>query len=270
VAPPFVWSIDPSVIAGIVVLSVIYVAGWRRARRPGEPHPPSYWRLALFVGAMATVAMALISPIDDLSDRLMVIHMLQHILLLDIMPVLLILSLTKGLLRPVTRHVTKLESRAGILAHPGFGVFAYAGMMWLWHAPPLYDLALENPDTIHVLEHVCFAAAGTLYWWHLLSPIRSRMRLGGMGPVMYMVVTKGLVGVLGVVLAFSPDSIYPWYQHQTTHYWGLSARVDQNLAGALMALEQSVVMGIALVYLFIQMLTESERAQQRAEKYETA
>jgi cytochrome c oxidase assembly factor CtaG len=267
VTPPIVWSFDPSVIAGVLALSLIYGFGWRRARRPGEPHPPGYGRLALFVAAMLSVVAALISPIDGLSDDLMVIHMVQHILLLDIMPILLILSLTKGILRPVTRHVTRLEARAGIFGHPAFGIAAYVGMMWLWHAPPMYDLALENPNTIHVLEHLCFSTAGFLYWWHLISPIRSRMRLGGMGPVMYMVITKGLVGILGVVLAFAPNSIYPYYQHHA-HYWGISARVDQNLAGAVMALEQSIVMGIALVYLFMRMLSESEREQQRAERYE--
>jgi cytochrome c oxidase assembly factor CtaG len=269
VAPPIVWSFDPSVVVGVLALSFVYGAGWRRARRPGEPHPPGYGRLALFAAAMLSVLAALISPIDDLSDGMMSIHMVQHILLLDIMPILLILSLTKGILRPVTRHVTRLEARAGIFGHPGFGIFAYVGVMWLWHAPPMYDLALRYQNSVHVLEHLCFAAAGFLYWWHLLSPIRSRMRLDGMGPVMYMVITKGLVGVLGVVLAFSPQSIYPWYQHHA-HYWGISARVDQNLAGALMALEQSIVMGIALVYLFMRMLSESEREQQRVERYEAA
>ena len=66
--------------------------------------------------------------------------------------------------------------------------------MWLWHVPALYDAALEHP-VVHTLEHLTFAAAGLLYWWHLLSPIRSRLRLGGMGPVAYMAVTKVLVGL---------------------------------------------------------------------------
>ena len=60
----------------------------------------------------------------------------------------------------------------------------------------MYDFALAHSD-IHVLEHICFSAAGTLYWWHLLSPIRARMALTGMGPIVYMSVTKFFVGVLG-------------------------------------------------------------------------
>ena len=214
---------------------------------------------------LCTVA-ALISPIDDLADNLLVIHMVQHLLLLDLMPIFLILSLTKGILRPVTRRLTAVERRAGAFAHPAFAVVLYVGMMFLWHAPAMYDFALAHGG-VHFTEHVCFAAAGTLYWWHLLSPIRNRMRLGGMGPVVYMTVTKLLVGALGVLLAFATTSFYPWYVHHT-HYWGLSARVDQNLAGLVMALEQSIVMGIALTYLFVRMLAESEREAQRAERYE--
>jgi putative membrane protein len=88
-----------------------------------------------------------------------------------------------------------------------------------------------------------------------------------MGPMGYMVSTKLLVGALGIVLAFAPTSIYPFYTHQP-HFWGLSAVEDQNMAGLVMALEQSIVMGIALVYLFYKMLSESESDAQRAERYE--
>jgi cytochrome c oxidase assembly factor CtaG len=93
------------------------------------------------------------------------------------------------------------------------------------------------------------------------------MRLSGLGPITYMGSTKLLVGLLGIVLAFAPASIYPFYAHHP-HYWGLSPTEDQSMAGLLMALEQSIVMGIALVYVFVQMLTESEREAQRAERYE--
>src|SRR2546421_4671336 len=166
----------------MLALGVLYVKGWRRAHRPGEPHPPGIGRLMLFAGGLLAILAALVSPIDVLGEQLMLMHMVQHILLLDIAPILLILGLTKVLLRPATRRLTSIERRAGYLAHPAFAVVAYVGFMWLWHIPLMYDFALPH-SAVHVLEHVCFAAGGTLYWWHLLSPIRSRMRLGGMGPV---------------------------------------------------------------------------------------
>ena len=241
---------------------------WTRARRPGEPHPPGFGRMVLFLGGLLTVLVALVSPVDALGAQLMVFHMAQHMLLLDLAPILLILGLTKGILRPVTRRVHAIEQRAGVLAHPAAAVLIYAGVMWFWHIPHMYDLALNNQG-IHALKHICFSLAGGLYWWHLLSPIRSRWRLGGLGPVLYMVVTKLLVGILGVALAFAPNAIYPYYEHHQ-HYWNLTAQQDQSLAGVVMALEQSIVMGIALVYLFVKMLEESEKKAEREERYEVA
>jgi putative membrane protein len=268
VAPQISWSFEPTAIVGVLALAILYFKGWQRARAHGERHPPGVGRLVVFALGLLAILAALVSPIDVLGDQLMLMHMVQHILLLDIAPILLILGLTKVLLRPATKRLRHIEHRAGYLAHPAVAVALYAGFMWLWHIPWMYDIALRHSG-IHALEHVCFALAGTLYWWHLLSPIRGRMRLGGMGPVAYMVSTKLLVGVLGLVLAFAPTAIYPFYAHHP-HYWGLSPREDQNIAGLLMALEQSIVMGIALVWLFVRMLSESEREAQRAERYEVA
>jgi cytochrome c oxidase assembly factor CtaG len=268
VAPKIVWPFEPTVVLGLAVLATIYVKGWRRARRPGMPHPPGYGRLTLLLLGLVVIWAALSSPIDALADNLLFMHMLQHVLLLDIAPILLILGLTKGILRPITRRIRAVEQRAGFLAHPAFAVALYAGSMWLWHVPAMYDLALSHSG-IHFLEHVTFMLAGSLYWWYLISPIRSRMRRGGAGPISYMVSTKLFVGVLGVALAFAPTALYPFYEHQP-RYWGLSAVEDQSLAGLLMALEQSIVMGIALVVLFFQMLSESERQSQRAERLEEA
>ena len=262
------WSLEPATLLLTLALAALYAIGWRRARGPREPHPPGIGRLLLFGAGLAAILGALISPLDTFGDQLMVFHMAQHMLLLDVAPILLILGLTKGVLRPVTRRLHAIERRAGYVAHPAFAVLLYVGMLWLWHIPALYDRA-QGSAGVHVLEHACFVAAGALYWWHLLSPIRTRMRLGGLGPIVYMASTKLFVGLLGIVLAFAPRIIYPFYAHQP-HYLGLTPLQDQSMAGLVMALEQSIVMGIALVVLFVQMLAESEREAQRAERFEVA
>jgi len=175
------------------------------------------------------------------------------------------LGLTRVLLLPVTRRVQRLERAAGPLAHPATAVVLYVAGMWLWHVPALYDAALEHP-VLHVVEHLTFAAIGMLYWWHLLSPIRSRHRLGGLGPVAYMFTGKIGLGLLGVLLTFSPAMLYDFYGHQP-RIWGLSALQDQSIGGAVMAIEQSLVMGIAMIWLFLRALAESEREEERSERY---
>lgn len=259
------WTFDPGAVLLVALAAGLYLPRWRRVRAAQGPRGAPTIRLVAFLGALVTLVIALMSPVDRLGEQAFVMHMTQHVLLLDVFPVLLIVSLTKVILRPATRRLSTLERAAGPLAHPFFAVALYVGVMWAWHLPALYDAALSHP-TVHALEHTAFMTAGLLYWWHLLSPIRTRMRLGGMGPIVYMLSTKLLVGLLGIAITFAPDALYSFYSDRQG-IWGLSATDDQALAGALMALEQSIVMGIALVWLFVRALSESEAEEQRAERY---
>jgi putative membrane protein len=268
-SPNLSWTLDPGVVIGVAIVGGAYLTRWWRVRTGTSPRRTAeapVWRLCCLLGALLAAVIALVSPVDSLATQLFFMHMVQHMLLLDVVPILAILSLTKVILRPVTRAVCDLESRAGVLAHPAFAVVLYITVIWAWHIPAAYDLALRHP-VVHVSEHVSFLAAGSLYWWHLLSPIRARMRLNGMGPVVYMASTKLFVGALGMGLAFAPFALYPYYVHHA-RVWGISARDDQSIAGLIMAVEQSLVMGVALVVLFVRALTESEREQLREERYQ--
>jgi putative membrane protein len=259
------WTFAPIVLIALAGYLGVYVARWRTSRREGGARAASGWRLASWCGGVAALFVALISPVDVLGEQLASMHMVQHLLIADVAAILLTLGLTRHILRPATRRIHRIERAAGPFASPWFGVVAYVGAMWLWHVPALYDAALEHPF-VHTLEHLSFGAAGLLYWWHLLSPIRSRLRLGGMGPIAYMASTKLLVGFLGILLAFAPDLIYDAYDHPGTR-WGMSALDDQHVAGLIMALEQSIVMGVALAWLFARMLSESEEEELRRERY---
>jgi cytochrome c oxidase assembly factor CtaG len=271
VNPHLTWTFQPGVLIGVALVGGTYVKRWRAVRSSGSARRTSeapVWRLCCFLGSLVVALIALVSPVDTLAEDLFFMHMVQHMLLLDVAPILAILGFTKVILRPVTRAVRELERRAGMLAHPAFAVVLYVAVIWLWHIPAAYDVALRHP-VVHVLEHSSFLIVGSLYWWHLLSPIRARLRLDGMGPVFYMASTKLFVGALGMGLAFAPDALYPYYVHHV-RVWGISAIDDQSIAGLIMAVEQSLVMGIALVVLFIRALSESEREQQRRERYEPA
>jgi len=265
-SPAVSWTFEPGVLFGVAAAGAIYLRRWRALAAQDGPQIAGRGRATSFVAGLGLVLLALVSPLDRLSDQLFFMHMLQHVILLDLVPILLICGLSKRLLRPATRRLQRLEQALGPLGEPAFAILLYVGAVWSWHVPALYDAALADP-AVHIVEHLSYAVAGGLYWWHLLSPIRSRRRLGGLGPAIYMAATKLLVGLLGIVLVFAPDPLYAFYAHQGG-FWGLSPRTDQALAGGSMALEQSLVMGIALAVLFARMLRESEREAQRAERRE--
>jgi cytochrome c oxidase assembly factor CtaG len=263
------WTLEPGVLIGVAIVGGAYVRRWWQVRNGDTPRPTvdaPVWRLCCFLGALLFTLAALVSPLDALADQLFFMHMIQHVLLLDVVPILAILGFTKVILRPVTRAIGDFERRAGVLASPAFAVVVYVGVIWVWHVPAAYDEALRHP-VVHVTEHITFLWAGSLYWWHLLSPIRARLRLGGLGPIAYMGSTKLFVGALGMGLAFAPEALYAFYVHHG-RVWGISAHDDQSIAGIIMAVEQSLVMGVALVVLFVRALAESEREQQRRERYE--
>lgn len=264
-SPDASWSFAPGVLLGLVVYTGIYVWRWRQCRTPSEPHPPSGWRLFSFLCGIAALFIALVSPVDQLGEQILAMHMVQHVLLLDVAPILIILACTKVLLRPATRRIHAIEKRAGFIAAPLFAILFYTAAMWVWHIPALYNAAAEHTP-VHVAEHLTFATAGFLYWWHLLSPVSTRLRREGMTPIVYMLSTKVTVGFLGILLTFAPEAIYAFYKDQP-EFWGLSPTSDQALAGAIMAIEQAIVMGIAVAYLFVRMLEESEKKDQREERY---
>jgi putative membrane protein len=264
-SPDVSWTFDPGALVLMALLVALYVPRWLRVRREEGPRGAPAWRLVSFAGGILALFVALVTPVDALGEQLFVMHMTQHLLLLDIAPILLICGLTRMIMRPATRRLQRVEHAAGWFAGPIFAVLFYISAMWVWHIPALYDLALEHP-TVHVVEHTFFISAGALYWWHLLSPIPSRARLTGMGPVVYMLSTKLGVGILGIIITFAPDALYAFYDDQPD-YWGMTPYVDQQVGGALMAIEQSIIMGVALAWLFVRALGESDKADERAERF---
>ena len=260
------WTLAPGPILLVVVLGALYLPRWRRVRRIDGATAAPIWRLLSYLFGLSCLAIALISPIDRLAEQSFTMHMVQHLLLLDLVPIGLIGGLTKVILRPLTRRLMALEKALGPLMHPAVAVVLYIATMSVWHVPAVYDAALES-DTVHVLEHVAFLSVGLLYWWLLLSPIRSRFHTTVMGPLVYMLSTKLGVGILGIVLTFAPNSLYPYYQGRDP-IWGLTVEGDQALGGEIMTLEQMIVMGVALVILLFRALDQSERELQRQERLE--
>ena len=263
--PETEWNLDPVLLLALSSYLALYVVRWHAARREAGARGASVPRLLSFSAGIACLFAALASPLDALGERLFSMHMVQHILLGDLAAILLLLGLTKVILRPVTARLHRVERALGPLAHPAVAVLVYAGTLWLLHLPALYELGLRNP-ALHPVQHAAFVAAPLVFWWPLLSPVPGRRRPRGMGVVFYIAAGKVLMGVLASVITFAPVFFYDFYAEQPD-YWGLTPADDQALAGSLMMAEQSIVFTAAVVILFVRMLGDSEREQRRAERF---
>jgi cytochrome c oxidase assembly factor CtaG len=188
------------------------------------------------------------------------------VLLGDIAPLLILLGLSRVIMRPATRRLVRVERALGRLASPVVGIAIWLSIMYLWHIPALYDAATENA-LVHLIEHASFFAAGLALWWPLIQPIPMRRRLTGLEPIGYIAAAKAGLAALGLYLAWSTTALYPYYE-QTPRIWGLSPVEDQNIGGVLMMAEQSFTLVLVMVALFVRALTKSEEEQVRRERLE--
>jgi cytochrome c oxidase assembly factor CtaG len=267
--PQLYWLPDPAVLAPLALFAGIYIWRFGAARRGAGGRGAGVKEAVAFTGASIAILIALVSPLDRLGeDYLFSAHMLQHVLLGDIAPLLLLLALSRVIMRPATRRLVRVEQALGPLANPVTGIVIWLSLMYLWHVPALYDAAVESAP-LHVLEHLCFFAAGVALWWPLIQPVPMRHRLTGMQPVAYIAAAKGGLAVLGLYLAWASTPFYPYYE-TLPRIWGLSPIEDQNVGGVIMMVEQSMTLVLALVVLFVRILSQSEEDERRRERLEAA
>jgi putative membrane protein len=261
------WSLDPSELIALAVYAGVYIWRFKRVRADTGSRGAGLGQAASFAGAFLALFIALISPLDGLGeDYLFSAHMAQHLLIADIAPALTLLALSRVIVRPATRRLHTLERRLGPMSHPAAVLCFGLALILVWHVPVAYDLALNRP-LVHSVEHMCFFAAGTAIWWPLIQPVPLRRRLTGLQTLAYLASAKLCLGLLAVYLAWSKTPIYSHYQ-ATAHIFGLDPLSDQNVGGAIMMVEQSIVFCIAVSVVFMRMLSQSEQQERRRERLE--
>jgi putative membrane protein len=267
--PQLHWSLEAGPLAALALGVFLYVRRFRAARREAGGRGAGALQATAFGLAMLVLAAALISPLDRLGeDYLFSAHMTQHVLLGDIAPLLLLLGLSRVIMRPATRRLHGLERRLGPLASPPTFIVLWLALVYVWHIPALYDAAIDSAP-LHALQHVTFFTAGVLVWWPLIQPVPMRRRLTGIGPFAYIFGAKVGLAALGIYLTWSTTLAFDHYG-SVPRIWGLDPIEDQNVGGALMMVEQSVVLVIVLAVLFVRMLTQSEEEERRRERLEDA
>lgn len=254
------WTFEPGELAALAVVAVAYARGALRVRGRGVVSGP---QLGAFAAGIATLVLALASPLAAVSSRLFAAHMVQHLVLMFAaapllvwgrpgMPVMLALPVRS---RRAVRRLTSTPFVRAVLAwvaHPVVVWLLVAMVLWAWHLPSLYQLAVAL-DWVHAAEHASFLLTAALFWWLVVTRDQPRA-LARPAAVLLVFATALQSSALGAVLTFASAPLYPI--HAGAAAWGVTPLEDQQLAGVTMWIPPGLVYLVVMVGLLVRWFAE--------------
>jgi putative membrane protein len=255
------WTLDPLLTVPLALSLLIYLVGWARlSRRASTPVRPT-----LFLSGWAVLTLALTSPLHEAGERSFTMHMIEHELIMLLATLLLAGSgaggmLAWGLPRALRQSLaggwkSPLQTLWRRLTEPVTATAIQATVMWVWHAPILFDRALDSFGW-HIAQHACFFLSSLLFWWAMLH---SRGRGSGYGVSAACLFATSLIGgALGALMSLSSSPWYSDYAAMGMTGIGLDPVNDQRLAGLIMWIPGGLVHGVAAMLLFYKWLKAAE------------
>ncbi len=226
------WSFEPWVAAFALALFASYAA------LPGS-RPDG--KAALFAAGVILMVLALVSPLDYLGrNYLFSAHMVEHILLLLVIPLMLL----SGIPVSAAEKASRAPVAGGVIKFLGNPVPAWllgVGAMWVWHMPSLHQTVMEN-ESLYIAQQVSFVFTGLIFWWPVFSPDKSA-RLSPLASTLYLASACLGCTILGMLITFAGAGLYPAYANPADSAGILSylrndlcitPGVDQQIGGLTM------------------------------------
>jgi putative membrane protein len=271
------WDWRAEIILVLAATGALYFIGWNRVRRRTAARrglnrwqAAAAWRPVAYIGGLVLLGIALMSPIDVLASQLFTFHMIQHVLLMMLVPPLLLLSnplpltlwgLPASARKPAGRLLRRESPVRNTLkkgTSPAIVWMAFVIVYWGWHDPNAYDLALRSA-LVHDIEHITFFAVSVLFWWHALGasprihpPMSRGIRFA------YLLSAIPITMVAGLAITFSTEPIYSYYTAMP-RLWGISVMDDQRIAGVIMWVVGSMMYMIAALFIAARWLQSEEQ-----------
>lgn len=258
------WSAPVALNVSLCAATLIYARGWLRVRA-SFPNLIPAWRLAAFLAGIVSLWIALGTPLAAFDDVSLSVHMVQHLLLMSVVPPLILLGapqlpFLRGLPQWITREVVgrffswaPVQQVGRVLTDPGVCWLAASAALIVWHVPNAFELALRS-ESWHRAEHICFLATSLMFWWPVIQPFPSVAKWPGWSIPLYLFLGTLPGAALGAFLTFCDRVLYPSYA-AAPMVFHLSPLEDQIFAGALMWVFGTFVCLVPAVILAVGLLS---------------
>jgi putative membrane protein len=247
----------------VLVTAVVYFRGWLAIRRTRPAQFP-LWRLSVFLLALLILWISIASPLDAFADAMLSAHMIEHLLLMSVVPPLVLLAdpnvpLLRGLPRWVLKYllsplirVRSLRNFTHWLTRPRVAWLVMNLIFLGWHVPAAYDFALEH-EAWHVVEHMCFLFASLLFWWPIIRPWPTGGRVHTWGLILYLLSADVVNTALSGFLAFCSRPMYPYYLTEPNPFH-LSPLSDQVIGAVIMWVFGSLVFLVPAMFITLRLI----------------
>lgn len=243
------WSYDPFLLA-VAAIAVLHEIGLaklsRRSKRERtrQRRRRSFW----FYGGLAVLLLAVVSPIDYWASDYFFVHMLEHVLIMLLAPVMIVagapwLPLIHAFPVEVRRRVGRavllsawarpLRALGRFLSGGLIAVLLFDAVMVFWHIPSLFDLAERN-QAVHVwLMHASFFLAGLFFWLQIIPSYPLKPKLHAVGQIGALISTNVVMFILAMSLSILTN--HSWYSVYA-HLPGvtLAPFADQQIGAAIL------------------------------------
>jgi putative membrane protein len=224
------WSYDPFMIVA-AVLVIWHEIGLARLARRSRPERTRQRRLRSlwFYGGLATLLIAVQSPVDYWASSYFFVHMIQHLLLMFAAPTLIVAgapwqplldgtparlgrSATRGVLRGAWSR--PLRAIAGSALRPWAAIAIFNLVMLTWHVPALFEAA-ERDQAVHIwLMHGSLFIAGVLFWLQFIGSPPLRIRMPAAAQAAALLLTNVVMWILAMSMSMlTSTSWYSVYGH---------------------------------------------------------
>jgi putative membrane protein len=232
-----------SVAAALILLGLVYARGCVRIRRLGLETIQG-WRATSFITGLSLIWVAVASPLAALDHEFLTVHMIQHLLLMTLAPLLIWLGAPiKSLAHGVPHRVVQtfliplvcwpmIKGLVTFLSRPAVCWLGAAGTLIAWHIPAVFVFGLQS-GTWHGIEQALFLGTGLLFWWPVIQPWPSAQTSPRWSMLVYLFLATLPCDILSGFLVFCDRVVYSVYL-STPNRFGISALEDQQCAAALM------------------------------------
>ncbi|MGW6449835.1 cytochrome c oxidase assembly protein [Lentzea sp. NPDC055074] len=231
------WRLDLLLGLGAVLLAVAYVVAVRALHRRGDGWPAG--RTAAWLLGCAVVLVATSSGVGRYAAGMFSTHMVAHMALTMLAPVLLVLggpaTLALRVLPPGPRQwiTALLHCRATrLLTHPAVAATTFVGSFYVLYFSDLFGAAMRF-HWAHQLMNIHFLVSGYVFFWLVIGVDRASRPLPHLARLGLLFSVMPFHAFFGVILMNEQTVIAEYFYRTLGLTWMPDLLADQRLGGGI-------------------------------------